>query len=329
MRKAINYLSDAGVVIGCCLGVGMLSGKEAQVFFGNTSNVIIFAAAFCLVNILFREYCRKNNVCDTVALSKKCFGKLSAPFGAGLALCCFVCVTTMLAGVNECLEALMPVGSLPLYGVACATLAAIVMSRGMKALKIANAVSIALAVILIAVLFCINDNAGDACSVSPVNPMIYTLFSVTMSFGVLTRLGADSDRKKNIICSVIASAVLAAITAAVMKLSDFSLSLPAIENISNPYLLAYAAVTLTLAAVTGVVANAAPIVERIKDIIPDESLCCTLTFALSLALSALGFDFAVKAGYLIVGVIGGITVALSAISLIAEGIRRTKRARQG
>ena len=327
MRKIADYLSDAGVVAGCCLGVGMLSGKEAQVFFGNAVNVIIFAVTFCLINVLFREYCRKNAINDTVTLAKKCFNRFSAPFGIGLALCCFVCVTTMLAGVNECLQALMPVGALPLYGVACATLAAIILSRGMKALKIANAISIALAVILLVVLFCLNDCRGETRYVCPISPVIYTLFSVTMSFGVLTKLGAESDRKKNIICSVIASAVLSGVTFAVMSLSDFSLGLPAIENITNPYLLAFTGVTLTLAAVTGVVANAAPIVERLKDVIPDEALCCVLTFALALALSALGFDFAVKAGYLIVGVIGGITVVKAVINLIGERIGRTKNAR--
>ena len=318
MRKIADYLSDAGVVVGCCLGVGMLSGKEAQVFFGNAVNVVIFAVVFCLINVAFREYCRKNALNNTVTLAKKCFGRFSAPFGIGLALCCFVCVTTMLAGVNECLQALMPVGALPLYGVACATLAAVILSRGMKALKTANAISIA---------FCLKDGGGETRYVSPINPIVYTLFSVTMSFGVLTKLGAESDRKKNIICSVIASAVLSAVTLAVMSLSDFSLGLPAIENITNPYLLAFTGVTLTLAAVTGVVANAAPIVERLNDVIPDKTLCCVLTFALALALSALGFDFAVKAGYLTVGVIGGITVVKAVISLIGERIGRTRNAR--
>lgn len=323
MRKIVEYASDAAVIVGCCLGVGLLSGKEAQVFFGNITNVIIFTVTFFAANLLFREYCRKKKITSAIALADDCFGRFSSVFGVGLATCCFVCVTTMLAGVNECLNTLIPIGNLPLYGVACAVISAIVLGKGMNALKIANGVSIALAVIMLIILFCTDTPKADYIAVSPAKPVIYTLFSVTMSFGVSTELGAKSNKKKNTVSSAAASIVLAAIMIAVLHLCDFSCNLPAIENVKNPFILALAAVTLLLAAVTGIVANATPIVQQIENVIPDKPLCCALIFGLSLALSMFGFDFAVKVGYFIVGVVGGITIVMATVNLIRSNSRRT------
>ena len=53
----------------------------------------------------------------------------------------------MLAGAEQCLGSVLPVSSaIPLYGLVTSVIAAAVLSKGMKALKIANVISITLAV---------------------------------------------------------------------------------------------------------------------------------------------------------------------------------------
>lgn len=326
MKKIYDYICDAAVVIGCCVGVGFLCGKEAQVFFGNAVNVAVFAVVFFAVNVIFREYCRKKRCSSLSQLSVNVFTKFAWIFDLALTTCCFVCIVTMLAGAEQCLGSVLPVSSvIPLYGLVTSVIAAAVLSKGMKALKIANVISITLAVALIVTLLCINTEKSGflQIKVPPYKPAAYALFSVTMSFGVTTQLGAESDLKRNLITSATAAAVLSALTLLIIYLSDFSLNLPAIENIKNPYVLALSVVTITLSAVTGIVANAMPIVEQMRDFIPDHSLCCILTFGSALAFSLFGFDFAVNFGYVLVGVIGAIVIIAAVARQFCERRRKS------
>ena len=316
MKKFVALMGDVAVAVGCCIGVGFLSGKEAQVFFGNTINVVIFAVFFFAANCAVREYCRQNN-CSTVGqLSGKLVPKVQYILNFGISLCSFVCIVTVLAGVEECLSKLFFLSNLPLYAFATALIAALLLQRNMKALKYANFVSIVMAVILIIVLlFTSAEKYTDDLQVPIYKPVIYATFSVTMSLGVTTQLAVKSDKKSNVIASALASVITAALMIAIVPLCKRNADLPTLSNITNPALLAYAVITLLLAAVTGIVANAYPIAQELKSVVDDHTVCCTLIFGLALAFSMFGFDFAVKFGYLLVSAVGALIIVLSICKL--------------
>ena len=317
MKKFIAIMGDVAVSVGCCIGVGFLSGKEAQVFFGNIFNVVLFAVAFFIINTVLREYCRLNN-CPTVdKLSGSLFGKASKVFNVGIALCCFVCIVTVLAGVEECLSKLFYLSKLPLYGFVTALIAALLLQKDMKALKYANFVSIVMAIILILVLlFTNNTEHVDNLQIPFHKPIIYALFSVTMSLGVTTQLADESKRQRNVISSILSSIILALLMIAVLPLCTLNDDLPTLSNITHPLLLAYAIITLLLAAVTGITANAYPIVQELKSVVDDNTVCKALIFGLALAFSMFGFDFAVKFGYMLVSAFGVVIFILTIYKLL-------------
>ena len=310
-------MGDIAVAVGCCIGVGFLSGKEAQVFFGNIFNVIIFAVAFFVANYTLREYCRLNE-CSTVGkLSDSLFARGATFFNTGIALSSFVCIVTVLAGVEQCLSSMFYLSKLPLYAFAASVLACLLLGRDMKAMKYANALSVVMAIVLIIILSVTNKAEHvDDLQVPMYQPIKYALFSVTMSLGVTTKLATDSSKSRNIIASVLASVITATLMAVVLPLCNVSADFPALSNISHPMLLFFAIITLLLSAVTGIVANAYPVVQQIKSLVPDTTIRNALMFGVALAFSMFGFDFAVKIGYLIVSIFGAVIVLLTICKLI-------------
>ena len=317
MKKVAKLLGDVAVAVGCCIGVGFLSGKEAQVFFGNKVNVLIFAVIFFVVTFVTREFCRKKS-CNTIdQLSAKMFGKYSTVCNVGIAFCSFVCIVTVLAGVEQGLNQMFYLGKLPLYAFATAFIAAILLKFGLKALKIANSVSIVMATVLLIVLACTNKHQNVTNTQAPLyQPIVYALFSVTMSLAVITQLASDSTKKENLIASILAAAILAVFTIVLLPLCDMSQNLPTLGNISHPILIFYTILTLLLSAITGVVANAYPIIEQLNTVTKDETLNCALIFLAALTFSMFGFDFAVKFGYLLVSVVGAVIVTIAAVKLL-------------
>ena len=61
-----DVLSDGATVAGCCIGVGFLSGKEAQLFWGNFAGIGIFALCFFVANTVLRRFCYQKK------LQKRC-----------------------------------------------------------------------------------------------------------------------------------------------------------------------------------------------------------------------------------------------------------------
>ena len=326
MKKFIALMGDVAVAVGCCIGVGFLSGKEAQVFFGNVFNVVIFAVIFCVASLALREYCRLNRCATVDTLSASLFGKASKVFNMGIALCSFVCIVTVLAGVEQCLSELFYLSKLPLYAFAAAVIAALLLRKDMKALKVANVLSIVMAIVLIIILMCTNTTAGvENTQVPMYQPVIYALFSVTMSLGVTTQLATDSSKARNVIACIIASVLTAALMLAVLPLCQLNANLPTLANITHPILRFYAVITLLFAAVTGIVANAYPIEQELKSLVPDNTVCNALIFGAALAFSMFGFDFAVKFGYLLVSAFGAAIVLLAIIKLLLKHIGKAKK----
>ena len=301
----MQILCDVAVTVGCCVGVGFVSGKEAQVFFGNKFNAAIFCVVFFVVNFAVREHCRKQH-CDNAHQLNKSLWKHPALFDTLITLCSFVCIVTVLAGVEQCLNGILSLGGkLPLYAFAAALLSSVLLMKGISALKVVNVIAVGMAIVLIALLFATREGStAENLQVPIYQPVVYALFSLTMSLGVVTKLGADSTRKDNLISTLLSAVILTALMLLVLPACNFNNAMPTIDGITNKYLRLFALLTLLLSAVTGIVANGLPIVHYLEGVIGDKTLCCAVTFGFALAFSVFGFDFAVKVGYVLVSVMG-------------------------
>ncbi len=329
--KIKDIAADIAVTVGCFVGVGFLSGKETQTFVGNIVNAIIFAATFFAANYAVRNYCGLNRCGDAALLSRSLWGKRAAIFDAALCVSCFVCIVTVLAGVQQCLDRFVTPGRLPLYAIVAAAIGVFILTNGMSALTKANTVCIVAATVLvIAIYFTRNQSAEVAPpqpTPSPLKSVIYALFSVTTSVGVLTQLSAKRSAQYNLTCSAGAAATLLLITLAILPLCKRAGDLPALDGIDNIYLKVYAMITLLLCGVTGTVANAYPLVKQLYPVIPDKTLCALCIYLAAVAFSMFGFDFAVKAGYTCVGVLGAVTVAAIVCKNLQSRLRNNTKGR--
>lgn len=319
MKKLFSFARDVAVTVGCALGVGLLSGKESQIFVGGTVNIFIFAAVFFAANAAFRLYCAKRSVTSLQQLSACGLKRCSSAVNVALLACCFVSVTTMLAGVEQCVGYLVSVFPFPFYAFLTAALSTFVLTKGLSALKTANVISVIASAVLLAVILCKEKSAQSSAEVAPYMPAVYAMFSVTMSLGVICKLACECDAKQNLLRSAVSAATLGVIMYLVLQCCDFSAHLPALGEL-NGWEKAFAAVTLILAASTGIVAAATPVLESVSDVITDRTVASAVIFAFSLALSMFGFDFALKFGYAAVSAVG----ALLFVSVLVGKKRRAE-----
>ena len=315
MKKVLQIICDVAVTVGCCVGVGFISGKEAQVFFGNKFNAIIFCVIFFAVNFVVREYCRKRDCSDIHSLNTSLFRRPTL-FDTLIALCSFVCIVTVLAGVEQCLSSICNIGKLPFYGFFASFVASLLLYRGMSALKFANVIAVSASIVLLAVVFANKqETAVENLQVPLYQPIIYALFSLTMSLGVVTKLTAGCSKVDNFIASLLSSLILTVLMLTILASGKFNSAMPIVAVIPNNFWLAFALLTVMLSAITGIVANAYPIAQYLYGVVPDRTLCCALIFGFALAFSMFGFDFAVKFGYALVSVMGGVIFVVALCKL--------------
>lgn len=302
-------LSDVAVIVGTTVGVGLITGKETQIFVASPLNAVIFAVVFCVTLLIVREFCRVCQAATPSNLAKACFPRRSGVFNFVLSLCAFVCVTTTLAGVQQCLNDVLPIYNLPVYAILVAAVSAVVLLKGMSALKISNVLAILMAVALFAALF-IQGGGGNqlATQPQPYMPIAYALFNLTMSLAVVCRLGESSTKTQNVAVSVVSAVALAVLLLVTACLADFSQPLPTLSGIQSPALKVYAVATVTVASVGGVVSCASAVVEQVDTVIADKTTSAICVFALSCAFAMFGFDFVVHYGYVFVALVGAVLV---------------------
>lgn len=308
MKRFIDYISDVAVVVASSVGVGLISGKETQVFVGNTANAVIFFVVFCLINAIFREFCRKNACNTPSSVACVCFSKGHELFGIALCACSFVCLVTCLAGVEQCLGSICSVSRFPLYSLAVAALSCIIMLNGMRALKIVGFVSVALTVALFAAIGSVKTVAAGFSQPRPFMPIVYAFFNFTMSCAVACKLGSQSTRLQNFICSAVSALILSSLLVVTNLLGDFSSPLPMLSALTSPFMLCFASAVIALAAVCGIVGCAFPVVEQINAVMGDKVISAIAVFGFALAFSLFGFDFLVKFGYILVAFVGVVMI---------------------
>lgn len=320
--KVKDVISDGCTVAGCSLGVGFLCGKEAQVFVGNFANAAIFALCFFVATLLLRNFCLQKKCFCTRAFCESCFCGLKNVFYALFCACCFVCAVTALSALQQVLQSFLFQTSLPLFSVAAALLSAAVLKSGMKTLKILNVVSVALCVLYVVFVAICAKTPCQQLNVAPSKPVKYAFFSVTVSLAVLAPLSKTSA-KQNFWASLLATAILGGLTCAIICFADFSLQTPFFVPNNLP-LQIFGAVALLIATVTGVVANALPVVQSAVGVLEDKTLSLLCVFCLAVVFSTLGFDFILDYGYLFVAAVGVCVTLFVAVQLAAERIRCKK-----
>lgn len=303
--KICKLVGDVAVSVGCCVGVGFLSGKEAQVFWSSWQNVAVFAVIFAAVTFAVRQQCRRSRSVNVEMLSKSLFSKGAAALSYAIVFCSFACAVTVLAGVQQAMSVMFFPTPLPVFAFVAAVAAALLARAKMSVIKLLNAVAVILSVALVVLLRTVNDKTASNVSAPAVMPVTYALFCVTMSLGVSARLANECTARENLAVSVVSALLLALLMLFVLPLCRFELPLPALHGLTLPAKI-FAAITLLIASVTGLAANAVPVCDALFDIVPDKTLCIMLVFCLSLALSMFGFDFAVRYGYVAVAVVGAI-----------------------
>ncbi len=306
MKKLAKILGDVAVTVGCCVGVGFLSGKEAQFFWGNDASIALFTAVFALTTFLIREYCRTTQFA-TVGEMSKMFKRGAGIWEWAIAFCSFVCSVTVLAGAEQCLAQLLGALPLPVFAFVAAACAGILSRASIKTLKIVNTLALLLAAALLIALFAEGKASQGNSTVPPWRPAVYALFSVTMTLGVSARLGKDCSQRENAVVSVVSAGLVAMLMFAVLPLCNFDAELPTLDKLGLPMRL-FAALALLLSSVTGLAVNVLPVSELLTSVIPDKTLCIVLIFGLALALSMFGFDFALRFGYAAVAAVGAATV---------------------
>lgn len=294
--KFRDVFFDCATVVGSCVGVGFISGKEAEIYFGSFSNVPVFACTFFLLCFVVRRFCVKKHCNNTIQLFQCCFGRFNSVFLTLFCFCCIVCISTLLAGADSCLQTLLWSVNFPCYSFAIAVCAAFILKKGFKTLKILNAISLVLVLfyLLLALIFCPGENGFSSVSVGM--PIVYAMFSTTTSLGVIVPLSKGNVRH-NLLLSFVSAAVLALLTAIVLLLCDFSLPMPLLGRNDNVFFNSVAVFAVIACVICGVTANATPVFECVRDVFCDDAFCCVALCSLAWALSLFGFDFALRYGY--------------------------------
>lgn len=291
------------------IGVGMLSGKENQLFVGDAANVMLFAVVFACANFLFGEWARQANCRDGESLCTATFGK-GAPLALFLLLAAdTLTVTAILSGTENALQALTVNFPLPIFGVVICLVAATLSKGRGRAVSIAAKVSLALAAILLAAT--IRGKGYAATPQPPIKTMVYAMFCATMLLGLQCKNHGDTACEN-------------ALTAALTTLLLTSVLLPiamrgGITSGGKAYIAVPAAACFVLSASTGVYATAKNSIEFTSSLLGDKSLAAYVYFAFCLALSMVGADIAINFGYTCAAAVGTTLVSVSfALKLVKK-----------
>lgn len=293
------------------IGVGMLSGKENQLFVGGTANVMLFAVVFACANFLFGEWARQTNCRDGESLCTATFGK-GAPLALFLLLAAdTLTVTAILSGTENALQTLTVNFPLPMFGVVICLVAATLSKGHGRAVSIAAKVSLALAAILLATT--IGANGYTAAPQPPIKTIVYAMFCATMLLGLQCKNHGDTAGEN-------------ALTAALTTLLLTSILLPialhgGITSGSKAYIAVPTAACFVLSASTGVYATSKNSIEFTSTLVGDKSLAVYVYFAFCLALSMVGADIAINFGYTCAAVVG---TTLVSVSFVLKLLKKAK-----
>lgn len=296
--KVKRIFSDCMAIVGCVIGIGFVTGKEAQVFVGSDANIWIFVAIFGISTLVLRQFCAKRKLKSTQQFVTFAFGKGGVFLHLALLGCYFVCLVTTFATVQSSFEQLFDV-HFPLWSALVAVACGIILKGGIKSFKTISALAFISA--FVTFLFISPNKTAVDVQVNPLLTVVYGLFSLTMVLPVC----CDDEKSlwESAISVVIATAVVGVALWWIGKIADFRLTLPVggrLQGFGKVCL----CVTICLCGISGAVANALPVYQGLCDVVKDKALLRFLVVGLSWAFSCVGLDFLLKYGYLFVALVG-------------------------
>ena len=303
--KLKDILQDSMLIVGCIVGVSFVTGKEAQVFVGNGQNIALFAVIFALCAFVLRQFCGKRQVASTQQFCQFVFGKCGHVLHFALLACYFVCLVTTLATVESSFCQLVGKLPFPAWSAVVVTLSAVAAKGGTKSFKALSTMAFVGAFVTFLLVSQTGVGAYEL-EISPLSTALYSLFSVTMVLPVCCKMTKKSTWE-NILCVVVATAIVSALLWWVERIADFSLQLPIGGKLTGAGKVCLC-LTVGLCGMSGAVGNALPICEGLVDIVADKKLLAFVVFGLGWAFSCLGLDILLKYGYLFVAVVGLVVI---------------------
>lgn len=296
--KVKRIFSDCMAIVGCVVGIGFVTGKEAQVFVGNDNNIWVFVAIFGISTLVLRQFCTKWQLNSTQQFVTFAFGKVGAVLHLALLGCFFVCLVTTFATVQSSFEQLFDI-RFPLWSALVAVACGIILKGGIKSFRAIS--TMAFVSVFVTFLFISPNKTAVGVQVNPILTVVYGLFSLTMALPVCC--DGEKSFAESAISVVIATAIVGIMLWWIGKIADFRLTLPVGGRLQG-FGKACLCVTICLCGISGAIANALPVYQGLCDVVEDKILLRFLVVGLSWAFSCVGLDFLLKYGYLFVALVG-------------------------
>lgn len=212
MKVLIKSLKLSAVIIGSIIGAGFLSGKEVAVFFSGQDPLItcglIFLAFFFIIFFFLRFF---------AILDENVFIVFKAVLLCGN----FIISAGMLSAIDGIFYLQFPVFSgIPVFSIISLLLANLVAINGKRGLEKANCflIPVIVFVLIITVAIAPNKTLISSGKVVPNKFISYCGLNLTLILPLLSRLGANEDKKV-----LVLSSLISALSVALGLLGIFSL----------------------------------------------------------------------------------------------------------
>lgn len=277
-----KVLSTAAVTLGCVIGAGLVSGREAAVFFGgvNPASLAVFCMLFfCAVYFVLRQ---SDDAGDITQLGKNLFGRFWAAPNAALAFNYFVCLTVMIAGCGQlCGKAV---------GLAIAAGSAAAVYLGAEGVKKLSVTLVPLAVICLAAVVLPLSDVKTA-DVKILAPSCYAAYNAVLASGTLVAVGKGLGKRQAAVSAALASVAFTLLVGFAAAIAGSSGGMPLAEAAAKKGL--YSVYTLVLMAgmATATTCAAFPLVDAAAKRANGRFVAVFAVFAAAYAASLAGFEW--------------------------------------
>lgn len=203
MKVLIKSLKLSAVIIGSIIGAGFLSGKEVVVFFNGQDPLITCGIIFLTFFFIIFFFLKFSEIIDENA-----FIVLKAVLLCGN----FIISAGMLSAIDGVFYLRFPIfKGIPVFSIISLLLASLVAINGQRGLEKANCflIPVIVLVLIITVALVPNKTIVSSGKIVPNKIISYCGLNLTLILPLLSRLGANEDKKVLIISSLISALTVA------------------------------------------------------------------------------------------------------------------------
>lgn len=335
-------MSAVFVIAGSVIGAGLATGKEIYVFFygGNPAVVavlcfLLFSGAFVLVTVAAKKF----GLTSSDGMFGLLYGKAKFAADFLLNLCYFLVLSTMIATANLCLSELAGMDEkIGVFAVLTAVVTGAALSKGMKGVKIINAVAVPLVVAFIAAM-CIGGEGVVAGEAKIFSAGGYACFNTVMMIGILLSLAKNMSVKENVAASLISALMFGALIWLILS----RLNHPVYQYIPMPlislaksvgkWLYVAGSLVLYLSILTTALSVGFPLINRLEGFFKSKTACIVGVVGAAAVFSFAGFDAIIAWSYPFISLLGAAILLSLAARLLFEGkgkgLLRVLRKRSG